>query len=81
MSAIAVSVPAPRSGWRQLMGFNLLTGIVLGIGGWFLGHFIGDQFHGAGLVYYKTEAGPERHRHYARLLPRRGRLPGRAGVC
>ncbi len=37
MSAIAASVPAPRTGWRQLMGFNMLTGIVLGIGGWFLG--------------------------------------------
>jgi len=57
MSAIAVSVPAPRSGWRQLMGFNLLTGIVLGIGGWYLGHFIGDHIHGAGVVYYSTEAG------------------------
>jgi len=57
MSAIAVSVPAPRSGWRQLMGFNLLTGIVLGIGGWYLGHLIGDHIHGAGVVYYSTEAG------------------------
>jgi cytochrome c oxidase subunit I len=57
MSAIAVSVSAPRSGWRQLMGFNLLTGIVLGIGGWFLGHFIGDRIHGANLAYISTQAG------------------------
>jgi cytochrome c oxidase subunit I len=57
MSAIAVPVGAPRSGWRQLMGFNMLTGIVLGVGGWFLGYFIGNHIHGAGLKYYSTEAG------------------------
>ncbi len=58
MSAIAASVPAPRSGWRQLMGFNLLTGIVLGIAGWFIGyHAVGIHIHGANLDYYPTEAG------------------------
>ena len=57
MSAIAVPVPARRSGWRQLMGFNMLTGIVLGIAGWFIGYVIGDHIHGANLVYYSTEAG------------------------
>jgi cytochrome c oxidase subunit 1 len=58
MSTIAASIPAPRSsGWRQWIGFNMLSGIVLGIGGWFLGHFIGDHIHGAGLAYYTTEAG------------------------
>ena len=58
MSAIAVSqAPARRSGWGQLLGFNMLTGIVLGIGGWFLGYFIGDHIHGAGVAYYSTEAG------------------------
>src|ERR1700739_603160 len=58
MTAIAASVPAPRSGFRQFLGFNMLTGIVLGIGGWFLGYAaIGNHIHGAGLAYFKTEAG------------------------
>jgi cytochrome c oxidase subunit 1 len=58
MSAIAVSPPAPRTGWRQFVGFNMLTGIVLGIAGWFIGYYaIGIHIHGAGIVYYSTEAG------------------------
>ncbi len=48
MSAIAVSAPARRTGWRRLIGFNLLTGIVLGIAGWFIGYSaIGTHIHGA----------------------------------
>ena len=58
MSTVAASIPAPRaSGWRQLIGFNILTGILLGIGGWYLGHFIGDHIHGANTAYYSTQAG------------------------
>jgi cytochrome c oxidase subunit 1 len=57
MSAIPVSIPAPRSGARQFLGFNMVTGTVLGIGGWFLGYLIGDHIHGAGVAYYKTESG------------------------
>ncbi|HZU61964.1 MAG TPA: cbb3-type cytochrome c oxidase subunit I, partial [Solirubrobacteraceae bacterium] len=57
MSAIAVPVHARRSGWRQLIGFNMLTGILLGIGGWFLGHFIGGRITGANLTYFSEEAG------------------------
>jgi cytochrome c oxidase subunit 1 len=57
MSAIAVPMPARRTGWRQLMGFNMLTGILLGIGGWYLGHFIGGRITGANLTYYAEEAG------------------------
>ena len=52
MSAIAVPVMARRPGWRRLFGFNMLTGIVLGIGGWYLGHFIGSKITGANLDYY-----------------------------
>jgi cytochrome c oxidase subunit 1 len=53
-----MSVPAAsRSGWRKLIGFNMLTGILLGIVGWYLGHFIGGRFTGANLAYYGTEAG------------------------
>ena len=29
--------------WRRLIGFNMLTGLALGVGGWFLGNWIGDQ--------------------------------------
>src|SRR5256885_10385148 len=32
-----------RPVWRRLIGFNMLTGLVLGIGGWFLGAWIGGQ--------------------------------------
>ena len=59
MSAIAVSEPtAPRrTGWRKLLGFNILTGILLGIVGWLVGHWIGDRFAGANLAYYSAQAG------------------------
>ncbi len=57
MSTIAASVPAPRAGFRQFFGFNMLTGILLGIGGWFLGYFIGTHLHGVGLKYYTATAG------------------------
>jgi cytochrome c oxidase subunit 1 len=57
MTAIAFPATAPRSGWRQLLSFNLLTGIVLGIGGWYLGHFIGGRITGANLAYYSESAG------------------------
>jgi cytochrome c oxidase subunit 1 len=51
----SMSVRAPL--WRRLIGFNLLTGIVLGIGGWFLGHFIGNQVEGQSLLYFSAQAG------------------------
>ena len=59
MSAIAVSGTAPpRTGWRQFLGFNMFTGIILGIAGWYIGYdAIGRHIHGAGIVYYATEAG------------------------
>ena len=38
----ATSFEARRSVWRGLIGFNLLTAIVLGIGGFFLGAWIGS---------------------------------------
>ena len=37
---------------RRLIGFNLLTGIVLGIGGWYLGWFIGHQITGPSVAYF-----------------------------
>ncbi|MGO9906825.1 MAG: cbb3-type cytochrome c oxidase subunit I [Solirubrobacteraceae bacterium] len=58
MSTIAVSSGAPRTGWQRLLGFNMLTGIVFGIAGWFIGYSaIGTHIHGAGVAYYPTEAG------------------------
>ncbi len=57
MSAIAVPATAPRARGRRLLSFNLLTGIVLGIGGWYLGHFIGGRITGANLDYYSDAAG------------------------
>jgi cytochrome c oxidase subunit I len=57
MSAIAVPAPARRTGWRKLIGFNMLTGIVLGIAGWFIGYVIGDHITGANLAYFSDSAG------------------------
>jgi cytochrome c oxidase subunit 1 len=57
MSAISASVPAPRSNWRRLIGFNMLTGIVFGIAGWFIGYVLGKKIGGQNLAYYATTAG------------------------
>jgi cytochrome c oxidase subunit 1 len=48
-TAAAVSTPAPASRplWRRLIGFNLLTAVLLGIGGYYLGWFIGHQIKGS----------------------------------
>jgi cytochrome c oxidase subunit I len=40
------------SALRRLIGFNLLTGIVLGIGGWYLGWWIGHQITGPSVSYF-----------------------------
>jgi cytochrome c oxidase subunit 1 len=42
LSATAVPI-SRRPAWRGLLGFNMFTGLVLGIGGWFLGGWIGGQ--------------------------------------
>ncbi len=41
----SASHPAPvrRPLWRRLIGFNLLSAVVLGVGGYYLGWFIGHQ--------------------------------------
>ncbi len=57
MTAIAVSAQAKRPLWQRLIGFNLLTGILLGIAGWFIGYVIGDHVHAHSLRYYSTTAG------------------------
>jgi cytochrome c oxidase subunit 1 len=35
--------PVHRPLWRRLIGFNLLTAVALGVGGYYLGWFIGHQ--------------------------------------
>ncbi len=54
----AVSIPAGRRpAWRGLIGFNLLTGIVLAIVGWLVGSVIGNHIHAESLNYYADQAG------------------------
>jgi cytochrome c oxidase subunit I len=48
MSDVAFEQHAPTPAatppwWRRLIGFNLLAAFALGIGGWFLGHWIGTR--------------------------------------
>ena len=44
MSTTAVETRAPV--WRRLIGFNLLTGIIFGIVGYYLGWFLGHHITG-----------------------------------
>ncbi|HTQ68260.1 MAG TPA: cbb3-type cytochrome c oxidase subunit I [Solirubrobacteraceae bacterium] len=54
MSA-AAATPAPVAVrpplWRRLIGFNLLTAVVLGVGGYYLGWFVGHQISSPTFVY------------------------------
>ncbi len=50
MSAIAVDVRPPV--WRRLVGFNLLTAVILGIGGWYAGWFGAHAIAGSSLDYF-----------------------------
>ena len=51
MSARATH-PAHQPFWRRLIGFNLLTAVVLGIGGWYLGWFLGHHITGKSVSYF-----------------------------
>jgi cytochrome c oxidase subunit 1 len=55
----AVATPAlKRPLWRRLLGFNLLTAVILGIVGWLIGDFLGNHvIHAYSLEYYSQEAG------------------------
>ena len=44
--------PAPL--WRRLIGFNLLTAVILGVGGYYLGWFIGHQINGGKSFEYQA---------------------------
>ncbi len=50
MSAIAVEQHPPV--WRRLVGFNLLTGCLLGIGGWYVGWFAAHGIVGPSIAYF-----------------------------
>lgn len=50
MSTMAVEVRPPV--WRRLIGFNALTGVILGVGGYYLGWFVGHHVTGASVAYY-----------------------------
>ena len=47
MSTVATTRPL----WRRLIGFNLLTALALGVGGFFLGWFIGDRIQGSSIFH------------------------------
>jgi cytochrome c oxidase subunit 1 len=57
MSTVAAALPARDPAWRRLIGFNLLSGILLGIGGWFLGYFLGTRINATSVQYLSQEAG------------------------
>jgi hypothetical protein len=57
MSATAVTVSQRPPLWRQLLGFNVLTGIVGAIIGWFIGYWIGGRVHATSIAYYSAESG------------------------
>jgi cytochrome c oxidase subunit 1 len=42
---------AERPLWRRVLAFNLLTGIVLGVIGFYFGWWLGHQIHATGLAY------------------------------
>jgi cytochrome c oxidase subunit 1 len=56
MASVTAVPVARRPMWRRLLGFNLLSAIVLGIVGWYIGYVIGDHIHGANLAYYSDQA-------------------------
>jgi cytochrome c oxidase subunit I len=43
-----------RPMWRRLIGFNLLTAVILGVGGYYLGWFIGHQINGKSFHYQEA---------------------------
>jgi len=47
-----MSESAARPMWRRLLGFNLLTGIVFGIVGFYVGWWIGHQIHATSIAYF-----------------------------
>ena len=72
----ASPAPTQRPLWRRLIGFNLLTAVILAVGGYYLGWLLGHQIGGAELRI-PVRGRRKRRRAPARLRRRRDRLPGR----
>src|SRR5207253_648482 len=51
-AAVATAATARPPLWRRLLGFNVLTGIVLGIVGFYLGWWLGHQIHAPSLAFF-----------------------------
>ena len=77
MSAIAVPAGVRQPAWRRLIGFNLLSAIVLAVVGWLIGNWIGGADPRAEPRLLRRHR-RERHLGVARLPVRRDRLPHRA---
>jgi cytochrome c oxidase subunit 1 len=52
----AANTQPTRPLWRRLIGFNLLTAVLLGVGGYYLGWFIGHQIKGTSFAYEKKSS-------------------------
>ncbi len=50
-AAATAPTPASRPLWRRLLGFNLLTAVILGVGGYYLGWWIGHLINGPSFEY------------------------------
>ncbi len=53
MTTTTAPLPGPRPLWRRLVGFNLLSAVVLAVGGYYLGWWLGHQFHGSSFDFIK----------------------------
>ncbi len=60
MTTTTESAPTPqptrRPLWRRLLGFNLLTAVLLGVAGYYVGWFIGRQIGFEGSFHYQSES-------------------------
>jgi cytochrome c oxidase subunit 1 len=50
-AAAAAPQPIRTPAWRRLIGFNLLTAVILGVGGYYLGWWIGHLINGPSFEY------------------------------
>ncbi len=56
-TATAMPLPARKPLGQRLLGFNLLTALILAVVGYWIGHLIGGAVHAPSIKYYSTEAG------------------------
>jgi cytochrome c oxidase subunit 1 len=57
MTVIESTVPVEKSLRQRLIGFNLLTAIILALVGWWIGKLIGSTINTPSTAYYGAEAG------------------------